>query len=102
MSRIGNQILAIPENVIAEVIDSNLIVKGPLGQLELKLNKDITVEINDSKIIVKRGNELVPTKQLHGTTNANIKNMLIGVSKGFSKELEIVGVGYRFNIKGIA
>ena len=100
MSRIGNRIIAIPENVTVTVEGSNVLVKGPKGELSTTLNKNINVEVKDNTVIVTRGNETIPTKQMHGTTNANIKNMIIGVSKGFSKGLEIIGVGYRFNLKG--
>ena len=63
-------------------------------------NKDITVTVEESNVIVTRPNDLKLIKSLHGTTNANIKNMIIGVSEGYKKELEIVGVGYRFQVAG--
>ena len=100
MSRIGNRIIAIPENVTVTVEGSNILVKGPKGELSTTLNKNINVEVKDNTVIVTRGNETIPTKQMHGTTNANIQNMIIGVSEGFSKGLEIIGVGYRFTLKG--
>ena len=100
MSRIGNRIIAIPENVTVTVEGSNILVKGPKGELSTTLNKNINVEVKDNTVIVTRGNETIPTKQMHGTTNANIQNMIIGVSEGFSKGLEIIGVGYRFTLMG--
>ena len=100
MSRIGNRIIAIPENVTVTVENNNVLVKGVKGELSTTLNKNINVEVKDNTVIVTRGNEAIPTKQMHGTTNANIQNMIIGVSEGFSKGLEIIGVGYRFNLKG--
>lgn len=100
MSRIGNRIIAIPENVSVSVEGSNVLVKGPKGELSTTLNKNINVEVKDNTVIVTRNSETIPTKQMHGTTNANIQNMIIGVSEGFSKGLEIIGVGYRFNLKG--
>ena len=100
MSRIGNRIIAIPENVTVETSNSMVSVKGPKGELSLELSKLIDVEVKDNTVVVTRKNESIPAKQMHGTTNANIRNMIIGVSEGFSKALEIIGVGYRFNLKG--
>ena len=100
MSRIGNRIIAIPEGVSVEIVDSNVVVKGPKGQLTAPVKKGITVEIKDGNVTVQRDNDLLQNKQLHGTMNANINNMIIGVSKGYTKALEIIGVGYKFNLKG--
>ena len=100
MSRIGNRIIAIPEGVTVSVNDNVVSVKGSKGELSLELSKLINVEIKDNTVVVTRKNETIPAKQMHGTTNANIRNMILGVSKGFSKSLEIIGVGYRFNLKG--
>lgn len=100
MSRIGNRIIAIPESVTVSVNDGLVSVKGSKGELNLELNKIIDVEVKDNTVVVTRKNETIPAKQMHGTTNANIRNMILGVSKGFSKSLEIIGVGYRFNLKG--
>ena len=100
MSRIGNRIIAIPEGVTVSVNDGLVSVKGSKGELNLELNKIIDVEVKDNTVVVTRKNETIPAKQIHGTTNANIRNMILGVSKGFSKSLEIIGVGYRFNLKG--
>ena len=100
MSRIGNRVIAIPENVTVSVNDNVVTVKGSKGELNLEINKLINVEIKDNTVVVTRKNETIPAKQMHGTTNANIRNMILGVSEGFSKSLEIIGVGYRFNLKG--
>ena len=100
MSRIGNRVIAIPEGVTVEVADNKVLVKGPKGELSLPIKDEIVVEVKDNTVIVKRQNELIPTRKLHGTTNANIVNMIEGVVKGFSKSLEIIGVGYKFNVKG--
>ena len=100
MSRIGNRIIAIPEGVTVSVNDGLVSVKGSKGELNLELNKIIDVEVKDNTVVVTRKNETIPATQMHGTTNANIRNMILGVSKGFSKSLEIIGVGYRFNLKG--
>ncbi len=100
MSRIGNRILAIPENVSVEVIDNLVKVKGPKGELTTEKCKNINVEVKDGSVYVTRANDEINTKQMHGTVNANIKNMLEGVVNGYKKSLEIVGVGYRFTLKG--
>ena len=100
MSRIGNRKIVIPEGVTVTVENSVVTVKGPKGELSLEINRDITVNINENELTVTRPNDLKLMKSLHGTTNANIKNMIIGVSEGYKKELEIVGVGYRFQVAG--
>lgn len=100
MSRIGNRVIAIPEGVTVSVNDGLVSVKGSKGELSLSLSKLINVEVKDNTVVVTRKSETIPARQMHGTTNANIKNMIIGVSEGFSKSLEIIGVGYRFNLKG--
>ena len=100
MSRIGNRIIAIPENVTVEVNDNLITVKGPKGELTTKTINDVKVKVEDGKVTVTRSNELIPTKKMHGTVNANIKNLIEGVSNGYKKALEIVGVGYRFAQKG--
>lgn len=98
MSRIGNRILTIPANVTVTVQDNVVTVKGPKGELSTEVNKNITVQVNENEITVSRKNDTF--KNFHGTANANIKNMIIGVTEGFEKKLEAVGVGYRFALKG--
>ena len=100
MSRIGKRVLTIPEKVNVEIEEQKLIVKGPKGELSLDIYKDLKINIEDNKITIEPLNNLKHTNEMHGTTNANIKNMLIGVSEGYKKGLEIVGVGYRFTVKG--
>ena len=100
MSRIGNRILSIPEGVSTSLNDNVLTVKGPKGELTLNIDSNVKVEINESEIKVTRNSEIKKAKQMHGTTNALISNMLTGVKDGYEKQLEIVGVGYRFNLKG--
>lgn len=100
MSRIGNRKIIIPEGVSVEQNDNIVTVKGKLGELSLEIPSCITMEINGNEIVLKRSNEQKFTKALHGTTNANIANMIKGVVEGYKKNLEIVGVGYRFNMKG--
>lgn len=98
MSRIGNRVLTIPENVSVVVNGTNVTVKGPKGELSTDVNKHITVKVEGNEVVITRDNDNY--KNFHGTTNANIKNMIIGVSEGFEKKLESVGVGYRFALKG--
>ena len=100
MSRIGKRILVIPEGVTVNVNDSRVSVSGKLGSLELEVKPGIQVSVDNGNVTVTRENDSKEQKQLHGTTNANIKNMMEGVSTGFKKELEINGVGYRFQVAG--
>ncbi len=100
MSRIGNRKIEVPSSVTVTVDNNVVTVKGPKGELSLELNKDITVAQKENTIEVTRSNELKATKAMHGTTNANITNMIKGVTDGFQKGLEIIGVGYRFAVKG--
>ncbi len=98
MSRIGNRILELPENVSLTIDGNKIIVKGPKGELSTEINPNITVKIEENKVEITRKNDNF--KNFHGTANANIKNMIIGVTVGYQKKLEAVGVGYRFAIKG--
>ena len=101
MSRIGNRILAIPSGVEVTVDGNKVTTKGPKGTLEFNFkNENVNVKVEDGKVVTTRNNDLKVSKQLHGTTNSIIKNMLIGVSEGFKRELEINGVGYRFEVQG--
>ncbi len=99
MSRIGKRILTIPEGVNVNVDNSIVTVQGPKGQLSLKLVDNISITVEDNKLTVNKLKEDKFTRNMYGTTNANINNMLIGVSKGYTKGLEIVGVGYRFSVQ---
>jgi len=98
MSRIGNRIITVPEGVTVENADNVVTVKGPKGTLTQPMLKDITMKQEDNKITLERKNE--NAKAMHGTMNALIHNMIIGVTKGYEKGLEIIGVGYRFNVQG--
>ena len=100
MSRIGKRVLTIPENVNVELNEQKLTVKGPKGELSLVIDAAIKLNVSENEITVEKLNNAKQTNKMHGTTNALIKNMLEGVTNGYSKSLEIVGVGYRFNVKG--
>ena len=98
MSRIGNRIIEVPAGVTVECNDNIVTVKGPKGELKQPLLKDITFKLEDGKLSFERKNE--EAKAMHGTMNALVQNMITGVTKGYEKGLEIVGVGYRFNVQG--
>jgi large subunit ribosomal protein L6 len=101
MSRIGKLPVNLPKGVTINVSDSNEIsVKGPLGELKQSINKDLKVEVVDNTIVLSRPSESKSHKSLHGLSRALIANMVVGVSQGFKKELELVGVGYRADAKG--
>jgi len=98
MSRIGKSPIAINPEIIVKFKDQNITVQGPKGKLEHSLPNLIDVEHNTEFLIVKAKNDSKTAKQLHGLSRTIINNMVIGVSKGFCKELEIQGVGYRAQI----
>ena len=98
MSRIGNRIITVPEGVTVENVNNVVTVKGPKGTLTQPMSKDITMKQEGNEITLERLNE--SAKAMHGTMNALINNMIIGVTKGYEKALEIIGVGYRFNVQG--
>ena len=101
MSRIGKLPVNLPKGVTVSISDTNEIrVKGPLGELKQKINKDLKVQVVDSTIVIERPSESKTHKSLHGLYRALIANMVTGVSQGYKKQLELVGVGYRAEAKG--
>lgn len=100
MSRIGKKPIEIPKGVTVTKKEGALIVKGPKGQLENQFHPNISIEIKDSTITVNRPDDLKESKTLHGLTRALIQNMIFGVTKEYQKTLDIVGVGYRAELKG--
>ncbi|ADE19378.1 50S ribosomal protein L6 [Mycoplasma crocodyli] len=101
MSRVGNRVLTIPAGVTFTVdASNNVTVSGKLGTLQRVFSPLITINVENNHVTTVRANEEKHTKQLHGTTNSHISNMLVGVSKGFKKDLEIKGVGYKATLKG--
>lgn len=101
MSRIGNKLITVPAGVTVDFAEDNTVtVKGAKGTLVRQFSPVISFEVNDNEITVKRSSEQKSHKQLHGTTRALLANMIEGVSNGFKKELEIVGIGYRAAMKG--
>jgi len=100
VSRIGNMPIDVPDGVKVQ-IDGNLIkVSGPKGALEHKLDAEVSAVVEDNKIIVKRGSEKKSARAKHGLNRALISNIVIGVTAGFEKILEIKGVGYRAQVQG--
>jgi large subunit ribosomal protein L6 len=101
MSRIGKLPVALPKGVTVNVSDSNMVsVKGPLGELSQAVDKDIKVEVVGNDVIISRPSDSKNHKSLHGLYRALLNNMVVGVSQGYKKELELVGVGYRAEAKG--
>lgn len=100
MSRIGNKPVAIPSGVAVSVSDNQLVVKGPKGQLQQKIAKGITFDIQSDVVSVIRSNDSKAFRANHGLMRALLNNMVIGVSKGFERKLEINGVGYKAAVQG--
>ena len=98
MSRIGNRKIEVPEGVTVKVENDIVTVTGPKGSLSQKMLKGISLEQEGNKITLTRVNDAA--KAMHGTMNALLHNMILGVTKGYEKGLEIIGVGYRFNVAG--
>lgn len=100
MSRIGKQPIVIPEGVTVTLEGNTVTVKGPKGELTRTFNPAMNITIEDNQVIVTRPNDEKENRALHGTTRSLIANMVEGVSKGFEKTLELVGVGYRAQKQG--
>ena len=100
MSRIGNRKLVLPTGVTASLEGNTLTIKGAKGSLSLVIHKLVSVEINDTELVTKAKNDSKEANINVGTMNSLISNMIEGVSTGFSKGLEAVGVGYRFQVSG--
>ncbi len=101
MSRIGKLPVPIPENVTVDLQDNNFMsVKGPKGTLQRQLHPKMNIEIKDNQVVVKRPDDSKFSRSLHGLTRQLIANMIEGVSKGFTKKLQVIGVGYRAEMKG--
>jgi len=100
MSRIGSAPIAVPTGVEVSISGSDVTVKGPKGTLEHTVPELITVELDDERISFGRADDARQTRALHGLTRSLVNNMVIGVTQGFRKDLEIVGVGYRAQARG--
>ena len=96
MSRIGREPIAVPAGVTVVIGEGNLVtVKGPLGELTEKFSADLTITLEGATLTVTRPNDQKEMRSLHGLTRTLLNNMVVGVTKGYEKKLEIVGVGYR-------
>lgn len=100
MSRIGKALVKLPQGVSLAVKDRSIAVKGPLGELHSPLPEGISLEQSDSSVELKRASDERALRALHGTARALLQNTVQGVSKGWEKRLELVGVGYRAQLKG--
>ena len=100
MSRIGQSPVSIKENVEAILVNKSLKIRGPKGFLEMEVSNSVDLKINDDNILIENKDNTLKGKANWGTTRALINNMVIGVTTGFSKNLEIVGVGYRGAVSG--
>lgn len=100
MSRIGRKPVQIPAGVEVTVNGNTCIVKGPKGTLQQDFHENITVTVEENEVIVDRANDERESRAQHGLTRALIQNMVTGVSEGFTKSLELAGVGYRVQLKG--
>ena len=100
MSRIGKHPISIPAGVTVSVKDGVVTVKGPKGELTQSVDARIEVAVEDAQVVVRRNSDERQERSLHGLYRALINNMIVGVSEGFTKTLELVGVGYRASNQG--
>ncbi|GIO39814.1 MULTISPECIES: 50S ribosomal protein L6 [Paenibacillus] len=100
MSRIGRKPITVPSGVDITLNNSVITVKGPKGTLTRELHKDMKVSVEDNQILVERPSDNKLHRSLHGTTRSVVNNMVSGVTEGFTKTLELVGVGYRASKSG--
>ena len=100
MSRIGNKVIVLPAGVEITNNDNVVTVKGPKGELTREFSKDIEIRVEGTEVTLHRPNDSKEMKTIHGTTRALLNNMVVGVSEGFKKVLEMRGVGYRAQLQG--
>jgi large subunit ribosomal protein L6 len=100
MSRVGLKPISLPDKVAVKLDGRTVVVEGPKGKLDFNLPEGIDLKTGDGNVVVSRATETRQLKALHGTARSLVNNMIIGVSKGFVKDLEIVGVGLRAAVKG--
>ena len=100
MSRIGNKVIVLPAGVELTNNDNVVTVKGLKGELTREFSKDIEIRVEGTEVTLHRPNDSKEMKTIHGTTRALLNNMVVGVSEGFKKELEMRGVGYRAQLQG--
>ena len=95
MSRIGNKVITLPAGVEVTNNDNVVTVKGPKGELTREFNKNIEIKVEGNEVTLHRPNDSKENKTIHGTSRANLNNMVVGVTTGYEKKLEVNGVGYR-------
>lgn len=100
MSRIGNKVIVLPAGVEIAQNAGSVTVKGPKGELTREFNTNIEIRVEGTEVTLHRPNDSKEMKTIHGTSRANLNNMVVGVSEGFKKELELRGVGYRAQLQG--
>ncbi|RLK63836.1 50S ribosomal protein L6 [Atopobacter sp. AH10] len=100
MSRIGNKVIVVPNGVEVKDQDRTITVKGPKGEMSFSYSDALTLTVEGNEISISRSSDKKDVRALHGTTRALINNMIIGVSEGFKKELDLIGVGYRAQLQG--
>ena len=100
MSRIGNKPVVIPAGVTVDLKDNTVTVKGPKGELSYTFNQNISLEQREGEVVFTRPDDSKENKTIHGTTRAVFNNMVVGVTEGFQRELELIGVGYRAQLQG--
>ena len=100
MSRIGNRKISIIDGVTVSSEGNKVTVKGPKGELSMELSNLVTMKVEDNAITLEKTVDTKESNMIHGTMNANLTNMIKGVKEGYSKGLEIIGVGYKFTVRG--
>ena len=100
MSRIGKLPVMVPKNVKVTLTDNEIKIEGPKGTLSQKLGEKVSVSLTDDKLVVSRADDTKKAREFHGLTRALINNMVIGVTEEFTKELQMIGVGYRAQAQG--
>ena len=100
MSRVGNNPVEVPSGVEVAINDRSITAKGKLGQLSFEITDSVTMAMEDGRVVVRPVDQSKSARALWGTTRSRIQNMVSGVSEGFSKNLEITGVGYRAAVQG--
>lgn len=100
MSRVGKKVIEVPKDVEVNIDGTHITVKGPKGELSNTFHEEMTYKLEDGQLEVVRPSDSKEHKMHHGTTRTLINNMVVGVSEGFSKQLELIGVGYRAQMQG--
>ena len=100
MSRVGKKPIEVPSGVKLQMGDGKMLVQGPKGKLEAPVPSEITLEVKDGVVEAKRDSESPRARSLHGLTRTLVANAILGVSQGFSKELDVIGIGYRAQVEG--